>query len=301
MRCAAHTQALKSIFEGRAHPLTGPMIMAAKIGLTQHILADYSLQLGRNPHFQAWFSAAQAGNRLIVRRPEEATRLISALAGESLHYGVASYFSAGRLYTTQNTDDLDLGSLSRLGVSILSIEAPPPENIPGDNPILSISLASNGHADASLLDQFLLPEDQVIVYDKYIGEAGLQLIEYLASKLCHDSALHVRTTDLGGTCKRPSEITNRISQANPNLVSSCKLVSPAFRKRAHDRYIFFGKRLQAVFTVGIDCFGTAGADGTRQNRQSKINVYALDANTTLAIEAADGTVLHTPHVEDHCC
>lgn len=301
MRCAAHTHALKSVIEGRAHPLTGPMLMSAKIGLTQSILNEYSRELGRNPLFQAWFAAAQAGNRLVVKRPEDGTRRLNGLNGESLQYGVASYFSAGSLCATRHTSTLDYTALQSLGVSVFNVEDAPAINIPGDNPVLTISLATNGTADPSILDKFLLPEDEIIIYDKYISAEGLLLLSHVAARLSVGSTMHIRTTDLGGTCKRPAEILSRLHAVNPGIGVSCKLVSARFRKQAHDRYMFFGKRLQAVFTVGTDCFGRVTAAGKWQNRQSKINLYALDSTTPLKIEAEDGSLLLTPFMEAHHC
>jgi hypothetical protein len=277
------------------------MVMSAKIGVTQKILYEYSAALGKNPHFQAWFAAAQAGNRLIIKQPEDATSKVAALISESLHYGVAGYFSGGRLCKSKDVVGLDLPALQALGVASFDVSEAPPTNIPGDNPILTLSLVANGRLEPVVLNDFLSPEDEIIIYDKYINEAGMQLIEHVATQLSQTARIHVRTTNLGKGCKDPIEILTRIANSNANLQASCKLVSTAFRQQAHDRYIFFGKRLQAVFTAGLDCFGALRSDGTRRNKQSKINVYALDSQALLAIEASDGSFIHTPHIESHRC
>jgi hypothetical protein len=266
--------------------------LASKVGLTAVILAQYQSVLGNNQSFQAWVAAAQAANRLLVKRAEEAPSCLQQLHADSVQYGVASYFSASRLFLDSHSrPTLDTASLQQLGIEMFDVSSPPPSNIPGDNPIYSLSLIDKGVVDFDVLDRFVAPEDCVIIYDKYINEPGMQLIEYMARKLRSGATLHVRTSSLDRRCKSTIEIGRRIAAANSSISFTCKEVTVAFRQQAHDRYIFFGARLQAVFTAGLDAFGPISPNGLRSNKQSKITVYAVDASFTLTIESQDGSIL----------
>lgn len=302
MRCAAHAQALRLIFDGLAHPLTGPIVMSAKIGITPKILGDYARHLGGSAAFQAWFSAAQAGNRLIIRSLQDAPSSLASLAADSREYGVAMYFSGGRVFAERHSiAELDTAALRRLGFVVLDVQSGPPTDISGDNPTLSLSLISGGVVDFDVLNPFFACEDEILIYDKYIDEAAMQLIEHIATLLKVGANLNIRTTSLGDKCVSIREISRRISAANPKINSSCEEVSVAFRRRAHDRYIFFGHRLQAVFSAGLGCFGLLNASGNRVNKQSKINVYALDGFSPLEIESKGGGKLVVNHLDQIDC
>lgn len=296
MRCAAHVSALKRIFDGNANLLTSQIVMTSKIGLTPAVLAEYTNELGRDMRYQAWFAAAQASNRLVIRAAEDAPTAIRSLANELLNYGAASYFSGGKLCATNGTTGLDAVALQSVGISIFDVSDPPPAEVPGDNPILSINLSANGNKNFDIFDDFIRAEEQIIIYDKYINDASMEFIEHIASRLSNASTLHVRTTARSNKCKTPAEIATRLSATNPHLNVTAKLVSADFDKQTHDRYIFFGARLQAILTTGLDCFGKLRPDGTRRNRQSNINIFCLESAGTLDIEAADGTVISTPHI-----
>lgn len=304
MRCSAHVLALRAIFEARAHPVTGAAVLAAKLGVTAELLSEYASALGRNPNYQAWFAAAHAANRVLVFDPSIAPSRFSHLRADSHHYGVAGYFSGGHLFADGVSPScLDCVSLRELGVVVQDVAAGPAADIPGDNPVFTAVLKNGGDVDFAVLDRFIAPEEHVIVYDKYIKESGMQLIEYIASGLNAGARLDVRTTSLGGSkCKAPAEILLRIGACNPGLQTTCKLVSIDFRRKAHDRYVFFGARLQAVFTAGLDCFGEVDqSSGRRSNILSKINVYSLEAADSLNIESDDGSILVTPCVPELNC
>lgn len=290
------------IFDGLAHPLTAPAIMAAKIGLTPKILADYVQNLAGSVAFQAWFAAAQASNRLVIRQANDAPQSLSGLLGESLEYGVAAYFAGGQLFADgSSVAGLNVAQLNALGFSVHDVRNGPPKHIAGDNPMLSLSLVSGGAVDFNVLDPFLACEDQVVIYDKYVDAVALQLIEHIARSLRAGTSLHIRTTQISARCKTPAQILARVRAANSSITASCEEVSVAFRQLAHDRYVFFGERLQAVFTAGLGCFGPRHANGFRRNKQSKINVYALDSFSPLIIESMGGGQLTVNHVSEFDC
>lgn len=299
MRCSVHADALKSVFDGLANVITAPSVLSAKLGVTQEIVQNYHLILGENQHFQAWFAAAQIQNRLLIRSTHEAPSTLNVLDGEARFYGVASYFSASRLFLNSDAriSAAEREAFFRLGIDVLNPCEPLNPAILSENPVASLSFFANGRVDFDVFDSLIAAEEKIVFYDKYIDESGLQLIEHVVSRLPSNSLIYVRTTSLGANCKSVREIDARIKAANPSVISCCKEVSVNFRKRAHDRYLFLGNRLQVVFTAGIGCFGLRNNAGERSNKQSKINVYSIDGGAILDIEASDGTVLSTPYVD----
>lgn len=297
MRAAAHVEAMTAIFAGTAHPLTASTVTSAKIGITPSILQDYNRLLGKNPLFQAWFSAAQIANRLVLRNPSESPKIISDLKDAELNYATAGYFSGGNLFVSAETGkSLEIEKLSQIGILISDIGSPTGTHISGDNPIVTIGLANGGDMDFSVLLRFIRAEDSVVIYDKYINEAGVQLLEYIAQEMPQTGTLKIFTTHLGKNCLHTNDISTRLSAVKKRLTVECHEVSQAFHRLAHDRYIFCGNRLQIVFTAGIDCFGAKNSGGKRNNKQSKISVYALDTENILSIQAKDGSVHPVNHL-----
>lgn len=180
--------------------------------------------------------------------------------------------------------------MAGVGISAHCVTASVAGNFEGDNPIYTVSLVDGGEADFSALDRFIAAEDCIVIYDKYINEAGMELIEHIAKVMANGSFLKIFTSKLGARCLRPFTIAQRLTLVNPKIYSSCLEVSEGFRRLAHDRYLFCGSRLQMVFTAGIDSFGKRKFSGKRINRQSKVNIYSVGGANSLNIEASDGTI-----------
>ena len=291
MRAAAHVDALNDIFSGVAHPITAGVVTSSRIVVTTEILSQYASRLAHNPAYQAWFSAAYSANRITYSNEIDAPKRIKSLKKPALDYGIAGYFSAGNLFIAPTSlVDLDLKKLNESGIACHCITKPVPGNIDGDNPISTINLVNGGNTDLDILQKYFVAEDSIVVYDKYINKPGMELIEYIANILEDGSVLKVFTSRLSAKCLQPEAIAARLAAANPKIVSSCLEVSDSFRKLAHDRYVFCGRRLQLVFTAGIDSFGLKNSKGKRANRQSKINIYAVGQSSPINIEARNGTV-----------
>lgn len=297
MRSAAHVDALFEVFHGRAHPITGSAVMSAKIAVTGKLLSEYISRLSGNINFQTWLTAAQTQNRLILRPRADAPKKISSSTCAEADYLAASYFSGGNIFIANSScQSINLQELTDIGVIQHAVENEISGHLGGDNPISTINLQSNGSVEPSILDRFFLAEDEVVVYDKYINTLSMNLIEHIAKLLPDNASLKVFTSTLGKTCLKPNNILNKIKLVNNKIQASCAEVSVPFRKLAHDRYIFCGNRIQMVFTVGLDSFGSIGSDGKRRNRKSKISIYALDDTNHLNIEDIQGNIQPVNHL-----
>lgn len=290
MRAAAHVDALEAVFSGLAHPITAGLVVTAKVAVTQYILKQYAERLGGNPQFQAWFAAAQTASRINLTSTQNAPTQIKSLKAAAFDYGTASYFSAGNFFVAPSSQsEINIQEFAQLGLLSHCVTTPLKGNLDGDNPVFTINLVNGGALDYHVLERFIAAEDRIVIYDKYVNPISIELIEYVAKRMHSGSSLQVFTSHLGGNCLRSSEIAQRLGNANPKIKSSCLQVSDAFRRLAHDRYLFCGERLQIVFTAGLDCFGPKKSSGKRNNRQSKINVYATGGAGYLSIEAFNGT------------
>ncbi len=296
MRCAAHVDALVSVFTGTANPLTAGVITSSKIGTTSKILADYTAALGKNPLYQAWMAAAQSANRIVPHNIVGAPNSLSAISIDIRDYVAASYFSGSNISVDEKSfEATEKSALSNLGISMFDVNVALSGHIPGDNPIATINLDNNGTVDFDILTRYIIPEDHVVIYDKYIDTAGLEFVCHVAKTLRPSSHLKVFTTSLGKTCKRANAIAAAAKKSNAHVIVECNEVSTMFRQQTHDRYMFCGNRIQVVFSAGIGVFGIKNSAGQRVNKESKISVYEVPGTRTLKIEDVAGNLVEV------CC
>lgn len=288
MRAAAHAQALSDVFSGKANHVTAGALNASIVGITAGILKEYQRVLGGNLMYLAWFASAQASNRFATYSAAFAPQAVSALTGILNDYGTAGYFSANNIFVgSSGFSSAEEATLTALGLNLIDV-AGGLNQIPGDSPDHVLLLRNKGEISFDVLDQYIAIEDRIVIYDKYIGDAGLELIEYISRKLRAGSSLEIFTTTLGKhKCKTPLQIEAAAKLANPAISVLCKEVSVNFRKDTHDRYLFCGTRLQIVFSAGIDSFGLK-VQGKRKNKESTITFYGIRGNDSLEIEDLSG-------------
>lgn len=293
MKAAVQWQALAAIFDGRCDLVTMSAVLSAKVSITPNILTLYEQNLGTDPKFQAWFASASQG-RFSFHLPVLSPRKVRAIDPISDGYGTATYFGCSSLFAhlPDVSAEAALG-LESIGTRVISVSRRIDFSIEGDNPVFTIGTETHGTLDFDCLTRFLFPEDNIVVYDKFINAISIQLLEHIAATLAPGSTLHIfHTYQPRGNLLDSAEIYARLLAANSAITIECKIVSNNFKKLEHDRYIFLGSRLQLVFTAGLDCFGDINlATGKRKNRRSKINFYDVTQGEDLRIEANDGTHL----------
>ena len=291
MKIAIHHDTLNKITRGEVDQLMTHFALSSKISITPSILAIYHQLLGGNPAFTAWFSAAQTQRRIDIATPSEAPRLVQNVDAIAQGYASASYFAAANLLLSHNDfEQHSLVGLNSIGTKLIYSNSPLPTEIPGDNPLHIINTKTNGDIDFNALDPFLLPEERIVIYDRYINSISLDLIKYIAQRLSANSSLHIYHSDRQQH-NRPNstQIQLAASSTNQHITVTCQYTTQQFTKEHHDRYIFFGNRCQAIFSAGLDCFGpTDPATGKRKNRKSTISFFDTSNAGNLVIDGANG-------------
>ena len=293
MKAAVQWQALAAIFDGRCDLVTMSAVLSAKVSITPNILTLYEQNLGANPKFQTWFASASQG-RFSFHLPALSPRKVYAIDPISEGYGTAAYFGCSSFFAHLPDVSADAAQgLESIGTRVISVSRRIDFPIEGDNPVFTIGTETHGTLDFDCFNRFLLPEDNVVVYDKYINTKSIQLLEYIAETLTPGSILRIfHTYNPKGNLLNSAHITARLLASNTAITIECKTVSNDFKKLEHDRYIFLGSRLQLVFSAGLDCFGDVDlATGKRKNKRSKITFYDVTLGEDLRIEAHDGTYL----------
>ena len=302
MRVAIHLQALKEIFSGLCDPVTGSAVLSSKIALTPDILSKYHTELGANTQYQAWFSSTTTSQRITLHMPQLAPQKVQVADVATEGYGAASYFAGSNLVADQTKLAVAAANaLLGIGINIISPKLRMQGAIHGDNPIYSIATQAGGTIGFDIFDRFVLPEDSIVVYDKYINTNSIDLLKHLASKLSSGSKIAIFHSDrTGPNLLLSNDIAAQVRAANSKISVSCKTCTKAFASLEHDRYIFLGNRIQIVFTVGLDCLGPYNvASGERTNRRSKILFYDVTAGDLLDIQAADGSISTVKHYSGH--
>jgi hypothetical protein len=291
VRAAVQWQALAAIFDGHCDPVTMSVVLCSKISVTSNVLSLYEQNLGSNLLFQAWFASASQG-RFSLHLPALSPGKVQAIDPVSDGYGTATYFGCSSLFA--HLPDVSIATeqgLERIGTRIISVGKRIDFSIEGDNPVFTIGTESRGTLDFDCLTRFLLPEENIVVYDKFINDKSIQLLEHIARTLTTGSTIRIfHTFRAGSSLLDTPEIHARLVAANGAITVECKKVSNDFKKLEHDRYIFLGNRLQLVFSAGLDCFGDINtATSKRSNRRSKITFYDITAGESLRIDCDDST------------
>lgn len=301
MRLAVHSHALLDVFGGVCDPIATALILSSRIAVTTQVLQQYQAALGSHPGYQAWFTSAQMANRLTIHLPQLAPAVVRTCDAATDGYGTPAYFAGSKLVAeAAKLSATENAALVAIGIIPTSPHAASAGTVHGDNPLFTIVTKANGNDGFGWIDRLVIPEQEIVIYDKYINAASLELLQHIASKMGSGGDLKVyHSNTTGSHLLTDAQIVAGLSSANAAINLTCKTVSPAFAKQEHDRYIFLGKRLQIVFTVGLDCFGVFDPTaGRRYNRQSKIMVFDCFGGRQLHIEDADLSICTVTHVAD---
>lgn len=292
MRTSVHHDALKSLLDG-SHPIhVSAAVLGGTVSTTMGVLTKYQAVLGSNPYYQNWFSSAQQHKKLRIHLPAEAPPSVQSADSKTDEYATASYFAGGKIITTNAVTPPLKTALESIGTELLYIENPKFNTTNGDNPFLTINLLLNGDVDFNILENFIIPENQITVYDKYINKESLDFLKFITRRLSAGSNLHIfHSTKTGGNLLDSTAISSTLAPINRKIKIICKTCPPSFTKKYHDRFIFFGNRFQIRFSVGLDCFGKINpVTGKRANRESELIFRDTSASGYLDIFATDKSV-----------
>lgn len=291
MKIAIHHSTLSKITKGEVDQIITYFALSSKISITPSILQIYHQSLSGNSLFTAWFADAQTRKRIDIVNPSEAPTIVQDVDQIAQEYGSASYFAGSNLFLSHDDfDHASLLALSSIGTNLIYSTAPLPNEINGDNLFHIINTKTNGTIDFDNLDQFLLPEERIVIYDRYINNISIELIKYIAQRLKANSSLHIyHSNKQQNNLLSSNQIYQATAAANPHITVTCQHTTQKFTREHHDRYIFFGNRCQAIFSAGLDCFGQIDpATGKRKNKKSTISFFDTSKAGILTIDGANG-------------
>lgn len=294
MKSAIHHDAFESLLDASQPYHKCAAILGGTVSTTAGILGKYQANLGANPHFQTWFASAQQYRKLIIHFPINSPRLVQAANGATDEYATASYFAGGTLIAKKTSTSLAFeNTLTSIGTSVEYLEDTSLNTSNGDDPFFTIKLKRLGTIDFDILERFIVPEDHIIIYDKYINPTSIELINYIASKLSTGATISVfHSGQTRPNLLTTSAIIQSIKNTNPSINISCKVCDQSFTRDYHDRFIFFGNRFQLRMTAGLDSFGKVDPNsGRRKNRESELIFRDTSISGKLDILANDGSIL----------
>lgn len=299
MRLAVHSKALQDFFSANCDANFQRVVLSSKIAITTAILHQYHADLSNNTSYLAWFSSTSAAGRFTTHSQTTAPQLVRNCDASSADYGTPSYYGASNLVAAPNHLTIDeFRALEGIGIHVLSPAAAAPSTLHGDNPFLTIAMQSNGTLGFDVLDRFIKPEEDVVVYDKYLNNESVELLEHIASLLSVNSRIRIFHSPTKGAHLLSSAIVaNRVRLSNPAITVSCQTCTKAFLSGEHDRHMYLGERIQITFTAGTDCFGTIDPiTGARKNKRSKLLFFDVTDGDDLHIAISDGTFCVVPQV-----
>ncbi|MDQ0017674.1 hypothetical protein J2W23_006088 [Variovorax boronicumulans] len=281
---------MSEIFSGAVDAVSSAAFLSSKIAATPELIQEYAQTIGTDLGFQAWFPLAMAHGRVTTHEIADCPTALRRLPLGIKSIAAASYFGASKLVARSSFfSPNEISHFDAVGVNLVDLSLPANTDHGGDNPIDNISTTTGGILDFSVLDRYISAEDEIIIYDKYINNNSCELIEHIAFKLKRNSTLRVfNSAKTGPHLLSGPTILRRLQAANRHISIECQAASRAFCQREHDRYIFFGSRIQAIFSAGLDCFGPLNRQRTnRINKRSQISFFDVSCQPSQYIEGAD--------------
>ncbi|MNQ71308.1 hypothetical protein D3C85_859710 [compost metagenome] len=149
-----------------------------------------------------------------------------------------------------------------------------PANPIGTRIIESHLLNSTTTYKHNIIRDFFHQEKEILVYDRYMKEATLCLLETLLRQASPLANITIISEFEAHSVFTSSDVYARIKKVRPT--STVKCLYPNFSEQSdkHDRHIHLGSRLQITFSSGLDCFGLAP---DWNNSECDIHVYYLDS------------------------
>ncbi|WP_462402120.1 hypothetical protein [Pseudomonas sp. Marseille-QA0332] len=128
----------------------------------------------------------------------------------------------------------------------------------------------------SIIRDFFHQEKSIIIYDRYLKEASLILLETLLRQVAPSACIKVISEFELHSLYTAEQVCLRLKKIRPHADIEC--LYPNFNEQSdkHDRHIHLGSRLQISFSSGLDCFGHPPA---WVNSECDIHVYYLDADS----------------------
>lgn len=284
-RTCIHNDVISDFVEGKLDIQKSAHITTAKLSITPKLFAELSKKNGKNSFFQQWITSLTGLNTISIHKPDDCPLAIKNLTNPSLDYFAASYFSGSQIIVPPQHTICHL-TANKVGCQLIDTTTLDPNKINLTEQLKKIVLQVNGDADYNIIDNLFLPEDEIIIYDKFINSVSMDFISHIAKSMLSNSRITIFTSPKKNNTKSTSEITSELTSVNSSIIIESHIASRDFIKKHHDRYIFLGNRIQINFTGGLDSFGVKDlSTGKRRNKYSFINIYEIQNKPYLEIES----------------
>lgn len=282
-----HNDVISDFIEGKLDIQKSAHITTAKLSTTPKLFAELLSKNGKNNFFQQWITSLTRLNTISICKPDDCPLAIKNLNNPFLDYFAASYFNGSQIIVPPQHSLCQI-TAEKIGCELIETTSLDPNKIHLTGQLKKIVLQVDGDADYSIIDNLFLPEDEIIIYDKYINAISMDFICHIANKIGSNSKITIFTSPQKNNTKSTTQIISELASVNPSIIVESHIASKNFMKKHHDRYIFLGNRIQINFTGGLDSFGPIDVlTGKRRNKYSFINIYEIKNKPYLEIESTD--------------
>lgn len=280
MRITIDAESILTAFSGTNHDFED-CIRSAILAVTPLIIDDYDNKvfpdgsgLGKD-----WLNRVY-GNpqklRIVTSQELEKYDFSSATCLDSNYIG-AAYHHGHHAIRGHGTATFIAGA-KKYGIRSLSSFASDISGSIGIKIIESHLLNSGTSKKHNIIRDFFHQEKEVVVYDRYMKESSLCLLETVLRQVSASATITIISEFEAYSVYSSADVCARIKKIRPLATVNC--VYPNFIEQSdkHDRHIHLGSRLQMSFSSGLDCFGLAP---DWKNSECDIHVFYLDSNSPL--------------------
>lgn len=252
-------------------------IKSSVIGITQEIYQDYCKAAeedgtGFFKEFLEWL--IQDSENFFSIKPEALNKFIAN--PEKLNpYIVAAYINGNTFIAGEENQNIN-AEANNFGVAIEKAETfeHKKKRNKGVNILDVIDLNENTNLSHSTIHRYFAQERRVIIYDKFIKNSSLELIESICQKMDPSGEIIIISDFSAGVT------AEQCMKACRKHIKNTKAYTPNFRDRSngHDRHIHIGNRLHLTFSSGTDCFGL---QPEFKNSECQITIYQVSEHYEL--------------------
>ncbi|WP_338805836.1 hypothetical protein V8U11_20795 [Pseudomonas chlororaphis] len=260
MRIAIDADALITAFSGENFDLED-IIRPSILAITSNIIDDYTQKI--------LFDGSGLGKEWLSRHLSNPEKIRYILDEELSHYDildpkdktldyVGAAFLHGHQLITASKEPKLLAKAKDYGVRLRDSSCSiSPQTLPGYSIIFNLLLNSSTTYKHIEIRHFFAKEKSIIIYDRYMKESSLCLLEQVliaSHELTNITVISDFDRDQKSTISQ-AIVQQRLSKIKPKAKINCYFPDLKKLDDKHDRHIHLGDRLQLSFSSGIDCFG----------------------------------------------
>lgn len=283
MRITIDAESILTAFSGANYDFED-CIRSAILAVTPLIIEDYENKvfpdgsgLGKDWLNRVYGNPAKL--RIVTHEELERYNINSDTCLDSNYIG-AAYHHGHHAIRGHGTTDYTANA-KKYGIRSLSTSSNISNSI-GVRIIESHLLNSTTSKKHNIIRDFFHQEREVLVYDRYMKDSTLCLLETLLRQTSQSAKITIISEFETHSNHTSTDVCTRIKKIRPSATVRCLYPNFSELSDKHDRHIHLGSRLQISFTSGLDCFGLAP---DWKNSECDIHVYYLDNNSPIRLYA----------------